>query len=435
MIRLNLCSCALAVPTISAVLLTACGGGSTALPAQPVTSMFADPLAHDGLETIHSFRAAFPNGLVAYNGLFYGTNVAAGGKNYGNVFSLDASGQEQVLRVFRGGTDPAYPTAGLIVVNGVLYGTTAHGGTGWRHNKQCQTGPPPSGGEGCGTVFSITTSGEVRVLHSFKGGSDGNFPFAGLTLLNGKLYGVTLVGGTRHPCGQYIGTGCGTVFEVSMSGEERIVYRFRGGKDGAAPEGTLLALDGELFGTTYSGGDKTCDRSRCGTLFEVTTSGSEDVLYRFKGGKDGANPQAGLVSAGGALFGTTTGGGAACYGYGCGTIFKATAAGTERVLYRFKGIPDGAYPTSQLTEVNGALYGVTPGGGAQCDAPSGADTGTIFELTTTGTEKIVHRFACETYSSDGAQPAAPLVYSAQKLYGTTTSGGRHDEGTAFALSL
>ena len=221
--------------------------------------MFADPLAHDGLETIHSFRAAFPNGLVAYNGLFYGTNVAAGRKNYGNVFSLDASGKDHMLHVFRGGTDPRIRPPG-VVVNGVLYGTTAHGGTGWRHNKQCQIGPPPSGGEGFGTVFSITTSGEVRVLHSFKGGSDGNFPFAGLTLLNGKLYGVTFVGGTR-PVRTVARNRCGTVFEVSMSGEERIVYRFRGDKDGAAPEGTLLALDGELFGTTYSGGDKTCDRS------------------------------------------------------------------------------------------------------------------------------------------------------------------------------
>ena len=161
MIRLNLGSCAIAVPTISAVFLTACGGGSTALPAQPVTSMFADPLAHDGLETIHSFRAN-PNGLVAYNGLFYGTNVAAGGKNYGNVFSLDASGKEQVLHVFRGGTDPAYPTAGLIVVNGVLYLSLIHicrsaafcfrdgssPASGWQSRSHCRT----SSGKRC-TVF------------------------------------------------------------------------------------------------------------------------------------------------------------------------------------------------------------------------------------------------------------------------------------------
>jgi uncharacterized repeat protein (TIGR03803 family) len=316
-----------------------------------------------------------------------------------------------------------------------LYGTTAHGGTGWRHNKQCQTGPPPSGGEGCGTVFSITTSGEVRVLHSFKGGSDGNFPFAGLTLLNGKLYGVTLVGGTRHPCGQYIGTGCGTVFEVSMSGEERIVYRFRGGKDGAAPEGTLLALDGKLFGTTYSGGDKTCDRSRCGTLFDVTASGGEEVLYRFKGGTDGGNPSAGVISAGGALYGTTNGGGTGCYGYGCGTIFKATTAGKETVLYSFKGPPDGAYPKSRLTSTNGSFYGVTPAGGEQCDAPSGPYSGTVYKLTGSGTEKVVHRFSCHAYSRNGIEPAAPLVYLAHALYGTTTTGGRHNSGTAFALNL
>ncbi|MFZ0033218.1 MAG: choice-of-anchor tandem repeat GloVer-containing protein [Candidatus Cybelea sp.] len=434
MARLNLGGCAR--PAIAAALLTGCGG-SIALPVEPMTSAFTSPLSGSGFETIYSFRPKLqePSGLTAVNGVLYGTASAAGFTNYGSVFALEPSGKVHVLHIFRGGSDGAYPTAGLIVVNGVLYGTTAHGGTGWRHNKQCQTGPPPSGGEGCGTVFSITTSGEVRVLHSFKGGSDGNFPFAGLTLLNGKLYGVTLVGGTRHPCGQYIGTGCGTVFEVSTSGEERIVYRFRGGKDGAAPEGTLLALDGKLFGTTYSGGDKTCDRSRCGTLFDVTASGGEEVLYRFKGGTDGGNPSAGVISAGGALYGTTNGGGTGCYGYGCGTIFKATTSGKETVLYSFKGPPDGAYPTSRLTSANGSFYGVTPAGGEQCDAPSGPYSGTVYKLTGSGTEKVVHRFSCHAYSRNGIEPAAPLVYLAHALYGTTTTGGRHNSGTAFALNL
>jgi hypothetical protein len=81
------------------------------------------------------------------------------------------------------------------------------------------------------------------------------------------------------------------------------------------------------------------------------------------------------------------------------------------------------------------LKEIAPATSLSLAACSRIRAGAIFELTTTSTEKIVHRFACETYSSDGAQLFARLVYSAQKLYGTTTSGGRHDEGTAFALSL
>jgi uncharacterized repeat protein (TIGR03803 family) len=435
MIRLNLGGYALAGAAIAA-LLTGCGGGSTALPVQSMTSSFATPLGRDGFETVYTFRGKLqdPNGLTAFHGVLYGTGNAAGYSNYGTVFSLDPSGKVHILHVFHGGADGAYPTAGLIVVNGVLFGTTAGGGD-VSGNPICLTGPPPSGGQGCGTVFSITTSGKEHVLYRFQWGSDGADPAGDLTLRDGKLYGVTLAGGLDETC-EDSSQGCGTVFEVDMAGKERIVYRFKGGRDGAFPGGTLLNLDGNLFGTTNSGGQRGCYHSTCGTLFDVTTSGREEVLYRFKGGTDGGNPSAGLISVGGALYGTTTEGGSTnCYGLGCGTIFKATTSGDETVLYSFKGIPDGAYPESRLTAVNGAFYGTTPAGGQQCDAPSGPDTGTVFELTASGTEKIVHRFWCRVYRRAGIEPVAPLVRLGQKLYGTTTVGGHHNNGTAFALNL
>ncbi len=437
MARLNLGSCA--GPAIAAVLLTGCGG-STGLPAQPMTLPFTSPLSGSGFETIYNFRSKLPepSGLTAFNGLLYGTASAAGWSNYGSVFALEPSGKVHVLHIFRGGSDGAYPTAGLIVVNGVLYGTTAAGGEGSRvggGSRACLVGPPPSGGQGCGTVFSITTSGKEQTLYRFKGGSDGVQPAGFLTLRDGKLYGVTLYGGRAATCEGY-SIGCGTVFEVDTSGHERVVYRFKGGRDdGAFPGGTLLDLDGKLFGTTSSGGLHTCYHSSCGTLFDVTASGAEEVLYRFKGGTDGGNPLAGVIGAGGALYGTTNDGGTGCYGYGCGTIFKATTSGKETVLYSFKGPPDGAYPASRLTVVNGSFYGVTPAGGEQCDAPSGPYTGTVYELTGSGAEKVVHRFSCQAYSLNGIEPVAPLLYLAHTLYGTTTTGGRHNNGTAFALNL
>jgi uncharacterized repeat protein (TIGR03803 family) len=125
--------------------------------------------------------------------------------------------------------------AGLIAVKGVLYGTTS--GFGESEN---------------GTVFAITTAGKERVLHTFRGRNgtrltDGANPDAGLIAMNGFLYGTTSGGDTRNT---------GTVFEVSTSGQERVIYSFgqRGAPDGFLPEAGLTVLNGELYGTTVGGG-------------------------------------------------------------------------------------------------------------------------------------------------------------------------------------
>ena len=95
------------------------------------------------------------------------------------------------------------------------------------------------------------------------------------------------------------GKGDGTVFSISTTGTEKVLYRFRGNKDGANPSASLIAVKGLLYGTTEYGG-LTANPSN-GTVFRVSTTGSEKVLYRFYGyyyqGKtysDGANPVASL---------------------------------------------------------------------------------------------------------------------------------------------
>jgi uncharacterized repeat protein (TIGR03803 family) len=200
------------------------------------------------------------------------------------------------------GSDGAFPEAGLIDVAGTLYGTTYQGGT-----------------SGAGTVFKVSTSGKESVLYSFKG-ADGADPYAGLIAVNGTLYGTTQQGGSA---GCESGYGCGTVFELSTSGKERVLHRFKGGTDGADPYAGLIALNGTFYGTTWHGGDSSAcsysSASGCGTVFEVNTSGNERVLYRFKGGKDGASPQAGLLAVKGVLYGTTGRGGSGCE---CGTVFR-----------------------------------------------------------------------------------------------------------------
>jgi uncharacterized repeat protein (TIGR03803 family) len=130
------------------------------------------------------------------------------------------------------------------------------------------------------------------VIFSFNCDTDGESPYAGLIALNRILYGTTYRGGTSD---------YGTVFKVSTSGEERVLYNFKGDTDGAYPYANLSSLKGALYGTTYGGGAS----GGWGTVFRVSTSGDERVLYSFQAGTDGAHPFAGLVALNGTLYVTT----------------------------------------------------------------------------------------------------------------------------------
>lgn len=385
----------------------------------------------------------------------------------------------KLLYSFQGGTDGEYPSGGLTPVDGVLYGVTSNGGSGKCYAscgtvfsistsgqekalysfKDVPDGNGPTGalidvhgtlygttaGGGAyayGTVFSITPSGSEKVLYSFAGGNDGADPSGGLTALRSVLYGATSKGGGSG-CGGY---GCGTVFRVTTAGKERVLYRFDGGKDGVAPNGQLLALRNALYGTTFSGGQCVI-QAGCGTVFKMTTSGRETVLYRFKGApyfdssKDGGNPAAGLLPLNGTLYGTTAFGGKGPCG-GCqkwGTVYKVSTSGTERVLHRFNG-NNGKIPYSNLIAVRGLLYGTTTGGGPYyCDGSTGYHCGVIFKMDTAGKEHVLYDF--KGYSvGDGAYPYAGLTALNGKLYGVTVDGGQafcggqYGCGTVFKIS-
>jgi uncharacterized repeat protein (TIGR03803 family) len=149
---------------------------------------------------LHRFAGsdgAVPHGrlLADAAGNLYGTTHNGGTSGYGTVFQLDSSGTLTVLHSFTGGSDGAYPEAGLIADTvGNLYGTTY------------------GGGGGQGTVFQVTLSGALTVLHSFTGGSDGGRPVADLLSdAAGNLYGTTGLGGATASCPG----GCGTVFALT----------------------------------------------------------------------------------------------------------------------------------------------------------------------------------------------------------------------------
>jgi uncharacterized repeat protein (TIGR03803 family) len=207
-----------------------------------------------------------------------------------------ASSAYQMLLSFNG-ANGAQPEASLIDVNGTLYGTTFDGG-------RCRYP------HGAGTVFSITTKGTEQVLHFFKGGSDGLFPDAGLIVAGGVLYGTTQFAGAY--CEGSCLYGCGTVFSISTSGIERVLHSFGSGSDGARPVGSLIDVDGTLYRTTVYGGAycKGHGDRGCGTVFSITRNGTEHVLHSFGSGSDGAAPLASLIDVNGTLYGTTFEGGA-----------------------------------------------------------------------------------------------------------------------------
>jgi uncharacterized repeat protein (TIGR03803 family) len=288
-----------------------------------------------------------------------------------DVFETNLSGHIKVLHRFRGGQDGFYPAADLINVTGAFYGTTLLGGG----SNACFPA------KGCGTVFALTEAGDEKVLHAFTGGSDGAFPQSDLAHDGTRFYGTTTYGGNGS-CTATEANGCGVIFTVTDRGTEKVIYSFTGGSNGAYPLAGLLKVGKTYFGTTSIGGTTGCYQSEgCGVIFSVTAQGTENTLYAFKGGSDGATPEANLIDVNGTIYGTTTqGGGTGCGGFGCGTVFSITAGGVESKIYAFQGGSDGRNPSGPLLDVNGILYGVTgAGGGNGCAQNAGC--GTLFAVT------------------------------------------------------
>jgi uncharacterized repeat protein (TIGR03803 family) len=331
-------------------------------------------------------------------------------------------------------------------------------------------------------------------LHTFTFQStDGSYPEAAVTEdSSGNLYGTTLMGGTQNS---------GTVFKISSKGSFSLLHSFgETATDGVGPYAPLLLnKDGDLFGTTFSGGDY-CDTMsssplQCGTVFKITSSGTETVIHEFEGetpsSEDGAFPLSGLIAAnsGNAMYGTTWGGlnGSAVYEitpsgrqtilydflaqpnlYGslvqdvngdlwgtngggndhpceatCGAVFrlqKTSSGWVETTTYQFTGKADGSDPVAGLVydSVHHVFYGVTEFGGSNLSAcyddaqPVGC--GVLYELDSTGTKlTVLHTFAPKT---DGSLPVANLILDPiGDLYGTTFNGGADGVGTVFVYTF
>jgi uncharacterized repeat protein (TIGR03803 family) len=273
------------------------------------------------------------------------------------------------------------------------------------------------GANGSGAVFRISPSGTLSPVYSFcslASCADGENPYTSLIQgSNGDLYGTTYSGGASNN---------GTLFKITTSGTLTTLYNFcslASCADGSGPEGQL-AVDGagNIYGTAYSGG-----ASNFGTVFKFSTKGVLTTLHSFSGA-DGENPEGGLTAASGVFYGTAQYGGAK----GDGTVFKITTAGVETTLHSFTG-SDGLNPKGWLVDVAGTFYGTTPYGGAN-------NEGSVFKMTAAGAVTTLYSFCSLASCADGASVTAGLMQATDgNLYGVTDIGGANGDGTAYELTL
>jgi len=359
------------------------------------------------LTTLHNFAGQPNDGSSSYaklvrgtDGNFYGTTRSGGANGDGTVFRMTPSGTVTILNSFTAQGDGTQPAAGVIQASdGNFYGTTSGNNSG-----NCQAG-------NCGTVFKITPSGTLTTLHVFRPNqSDGGYPQDALIQASdGNFYGTTSNGGNS-------GNGNGTIFKITSTGNLTVLHTFNCAVEGCQPTaGLIQATDGNFYGTAQYGGSN----SR-GTVFKITPGGTLTTLHNFSG-SDGRNPVAGLVQAtDGNFYGTTNGGGANGNGtvfkitssgtlttlhsfdgsdgnlpsttlvqatdgnfYGTtynggangnGSIYKITPEGTLTTLHSFD-VSDGNNPDAGLIQTSGGnFYGTTTSGGSNSD-------GTVSELT------------------------------------------------------
>jgi uncharacterized repeat protein (TIGR03803 family) len=204
--------------------------------------------------------------LLLRNGVLYGTTAQGGSARHGTVFQLlpkPGLWTENILYEFPGPNNPINPpiAGGLIADSaGNLYGTTAAGGT-------------------AGTIYELSppaVAGDPWVettLHSFASTGEGRNPYSTLWRDKiGDLYGTTLAGvgnGNTTPS-------LGTVFKLKppavSGGTWTLVtlHVFRSGlNDGAHPYSGLIQLNGAFYGTTFNGGEHCTPDILCGTVYSI----------------------------------------------------------------------------------------------------------------------------------------------------------------------
>jgi len=278
--------------------------------------------------------------IEARDGNLYGTTSGEEPSAHGTVYRVTKDSVFTTIHTFTG-TDGQQPAALVEATDGFLYGVTLLGGA-----------------HAAGVLFKISTSGAFTVLHAFTGlPGDGGYPLAGLIQASdGNFYGTTAGGGRNNT---------GTVFKLSPSGEVGILHDFADAASGVRPIASVTqASDGNLYGSTFSGG-----AYNLGTLFRLSVSGAFRLLHSFTGGADGGNPIGALTKADNqSLYGTTAIGPMSSGSSGNGTLFSITFDGTVSGLITFEQSLL-RYPLGPVIRAaDGYVYGAAAGGWAFASA-------------------------------------------------------------------
>jgi uncharacterized repeat protein (TIGR03803 family) len=316
------------------------------------------------------------------DGNLYGTAWSGGTYGTGTIFMITPSGAYAVLYNFDG-PHGSNPNGGLTLANdGNFYGTTYHGGK-----------------FGYGAIFRFAPPNTLTVLFSFHFLRNGDNPLAPpIQGADGNLYG---------------GTSSGAIYRLTLPAGS---FQLLGNGLGQVADPLYLASDGNLYGTTYNGGNGG------GTIFRVTGDQITDV-YSFQCGYDGCYPIGPLTQGPGSdttLYGTTESGGLDYY---AGNVFKMTLSGTLSSIYYFDGGPDGCNPyAGVLSASDGFLYGANSGCG------NGANDGSIYQITTTGSSfQTLYDFS----GPDGSSPQnTPIQHTNGCIYGT--SAGYYSPGNVYS---
>lgn len=269
-------------------------------------------LSHD---SYLQFQRRRPFGDLTWDtgGNLYGATSLNTTTSNGEIFELspqaNGSWKETVLYTFPSPDGVGIPQSGVIFDNaGNLYGVTFLG----------------TGGIGTqGAVFELSPQAtgpwKLTVIYNFTNGNTGGDPTSRLTFdSSGSLYGILSLP-------QY-----GTIFKLSPASggtwNIKTVHTFNSGSDGNFPQGTLVVdASGNIYGTTTYGG-LGCNGSLCGVVYKLTPQSGgtwkETILHQFESAGDGSEPQRGvLLDSSGNLYGTTYFGGSR---YGYGTVYEIT---------------------------------------------------------------------------------------------------------------
>jgi uncharacterized repeat protein (TIGR03803 family) len=345
---------------------------------------------------------SYPMGGVTlgFDGNLHGTTQAGGTGNAGTVFKVTPTGTLTTLHSFVNGTDdsvPVYPT--LQGQDGNTYGVSIG-----QYNGQY------------GAFFKLTASGAFTVLHDFTY-TDGDYPNLPAQGTDGNFYGTTALGGSK---------GLGVVYKMTPAGKVTVLHNFTGyPSDGTYPKGILVqGKDGNFYGTTYQGGS-----NNQGSVFKITPAGVLTLIHSFVYASpsfDGQLPWAGLtLGPDGNFYGTTANGGSK----NDGTLYKITSSGTETVLYNFCDPScNGYYPATPLVlDTDGNFYGNTNGN---------SNGGSVFYRLSMGFSPLVNLV---TWSSKVGQTVEILgqgfTGTTQVLFGSTPATFNNSSDTYMTATV